>query len=772
MPIRGESVESSCSIFDCERQGYAWGLVKTCLISAMVSIALAAFLITAPHHTVFLSVSSQAPAATRLGVYPSTASRRPRALPASPPSSTQTAVPQLAVDREHRSSPPVSASLQILKAPQAWALLSCGLAVLCWLVNRKRSITRPGCRKMVSDLNPLLMTQATFAVTGHKVVGIDLGTTNSAIAVMEGGNPQVIANSEGAPTTPSVVAYTKGGDLLVGGIARRQAVSNPDNTFGSVKRLMGRQVSELAEEDTRLPYRLMEGADGNVKIWCPALGKELTPEEVSAQVLRKLVRDAQEYLGHEVTKAIITVPAYFNDAQRQATWDAGRVAGLDVLSIINEPTAASLSYGLDKELEATILVFDLGGGTLDVSVLEVGDGLFEVLSTNGDTHLGGDDFDNVIVQWLAKEFKREEGVDLLLDREALQRLTQVAERAKQDLSTQQSTRISLPFIASGVTGPKSIDRELTRDKFNALTSGLLDRCRAPVLQALKDAQLTKDDVDEVLLVGGATRMPAVKELVQALVEQVPTASVNVDEAVALGAAVQGGVLSGSVDDVVLLDVTPLSLGVEVSGGFMSTIIPRNTSLPTSAFEIFSTTTDGQTTVDSKVVQGEREFADDNKLLGTFRLDTIRPAPRGVPQIEVHFQIDTNGILHVTATDKESKERKDIKITDAGTLSDDDVGRMIREAEANAEADALKRNRVEIEQEAKNMVSMTEDQLERFEEFETNVPNDVLDNVTGALVPLKEAIDANSLEGMKVAMENLQFAFAAMQRAVYGQKDLR
>ena len=500
-----------------------------------------------------------------------------------------------------------------------------------------------------------------------KVVGIDLGTTNSCVSVMEGGKPTVIANAEGFRTTPSVVAYTKNQDQLVGQIAKRQAVMNPDNTFYSVKRFIGRRVDEVNEESKEVSYGV-EKAGSNVKVKCPILDKQFAPEEVSAQVLRKLAEDAGKYLGETVSQAAITVPAYFNDSQRQATKDAGKIAGLEVLRIINEPTAAALAYGLDKKSNERILVFDLGGGTFDVSVLEVGDGVFEVLSTAGDTHLGGDDFDKVIVDHLAETFKSNEGIDLRQDKQALQRLTEAAEKAKVELSNATQSEINLPFITATPEGPKHLDLTQTRAKFEELAANLIDRCRIPVEQALKDAKLSASELDEIVMVGGSTRIPAVLDLVKRTTSKDPNQTVNPDEVVAVGAAIQGGVLAGEVKDILLLDVTPLSLGVETLGGVMTKMITRNTTVPTKKTETYSTAVDGQTNVEIHVLQGEREMASDNKSLGTFRLDGIPPAPRGVPQIEVTFDIDANGILSVTAKDKGSGKEQSISITGASTLS--------------------------------------------------------------------------------------------------------
>ncbi|GFR43174.1 hypothetical protein Agub_g4224 [Astrephomene gubernaculifera] len=601
------------------------------------------------------------------------------------------------------------------------------------------------------------------SVRAEKVVGIDLGTTNSAVAAMEGGKPTIITNAEGGRTTPSVVAFTKTGDRLVGQIAKRQAVVNPENTFFSVKRFIGRRMNEVGQEATQVPYKVIEDG-GNVKIKSSNAGKDFAPEEISAQVLRKLVADAAKFLNDKVEKAVITVPAYFNDSQRQATKDAGKIAGLEVLRIINEPTAASLAYGFDKKANETILVFDLGGGTFDVSVLEVGDGVFEVLSTSGDTHLGGDDFDKRIVDFLAEEFRRQEGMDLRKDRQALQRLTEAAEKAKIELSALTQTSINLPFITATADGPKHIDTQLTRAKFEEMCSDLLDRCKVPVQQALRDAKLSISDIQEVILVGGSTRIPAVQDIVRKLSGgKDPNVSVNPDEVVALGAAVQAGVLAGEVSDIVLLDVTPLSLGLETLGGVMTTLIPRNTTLPTSKSETFSTAADGQTSVEINVLQGERQFARDNKSLGTFRLDGIPPAPRGVPQIEVKFDIDANGILSVTATDKGSGKKQDIKITGASTLDKGDVDRMVKEAERFAEEDKKRRESVETKNQAETMIYQTEKQLK---EFEGKVPADVKSKIEGKIADLKSALPSENTESIKAAMNALQTEVMSMGQAMY------
>jgi molecular chaperone DnaK len=597
-----------------------------------------------------------------------------------------------------------------------------------------------------------------------KVVGIDLGTTNSCVAVMEGGKPTVIANAEGFRTTPSVVAYTKNQDQLVGQIAKRQAVMNPDNTFYSVKRFIGRRVDEVNEESKEVSYSV-EKAGSNVKVKCPVLDKQFAPEEVSAQVLRKLAEDAGKYLGETVTQAVITVPAYFNDSQRQATKDAGKIAGLEVLRIINEPTAAALAYGLDKKSNERILVFDLGGGTFDVSVLEVGDGVFEVLSTSGDTHLGGDDFDKVIVDHLADSFKSNEGIDLRQDKQALQRLTEAAEKAKIELSSATQSEINLPFITATPEGPKHLDLTLTRAKFEELASKLIDRCRVPVEQALKDAKLSAGELDEIVMVGGSTRIPAVLELVKRITGKDPNQTVNPDEVVAVGAAIQGGVLAGEVKDILLLDVTPLSLGVETLGGVMTKMIPRNTTVPTKKSETYSTAVDGQTNVEIHVLQGEREMASDNKSLGTFRLDGIPPAPRGVPQIEVTFDIDANGILSVTAKDKGSGKEQSISITGASTLSEQEVENMVKDAEANASADKEKRERIDLKNQAETLVYQAEKQLG---ELGDKVDAGAKAKVEEKRTQLKEATEKEDFDSMKSLLEQLQQELYALGASVYQQ----
>jgi len=597
-----------------------------------------------------------------------------------------------------------------------------------------------------------------------KVVGIDLGTTNSCVSVMEGGKPTVIANAEGFRTTPSVVAYTKNQDQLVGQIAKRQAVMNPDNTFYSVKRFIGRRVDEVNEESKEVSYGV-EKAGSNVKVKCPILDKQFAPEEVSAQVLRKLAEDAGKYLGETVTQAVITVPAYFNDSQRQATKDAGKIAGLEVLRIINEPTAAALAYGLDKKSNERILVFDLGGGTFDVSVLEVGDGVFEVLSTSGDTHLGGDDFDKVIVDHLAETFKSNEGIDLRQDKQALQRLTEAAEKAKIELSSATQSEINLPFITATPEGPKHLDLTLTRAKFEELAAKLIDRCKVPVEQALKDAKLSSSELDEIVMVGGSTRIPSIQELVKRVTGKDPNQTVNPDEVVAVGAAIQGGVLAGEVKDILLLDVTPLSLGGETLGGVMTKMISRNTTVPTKKSETYSTAVDGQTNVEIHVLQGEREMASDNKSLGTFRLDGIPPAPRGVPQIEVTFDIDANGILSVTAKDKGSGKEQSISITGASTLSDSEVDKMVKDAEANASADKEKREKIDLKNQAETLVYQAEKQMG---ELGDKVDADAKAKLEEKRLKLKEAVEKDDYDAMKTLLEELQQELYTVGASVYQQ----
>jgi len=599
-----------------------------------------------------------------------------------------------------------------------------------------------------------------------KTVGIDLGTTNSVIAVMEGGEPVVIPNSEGSRTTPSVVAFTKSGERLVGQLARRQAAVNPENTVYSIKRFMGRKYGEVASERKIVPYEVKPGKDDRVVVQVPNADKEFTPEEISAMILQKLKSDAEAYLGEKVTDAVITVPAYFNDSQRQATKNAGQIAGLNVLRIINEPTAASLAYGLDKKANETILVFDLGGGTFDVSVLDVGDGVFEVKSTNGDTHLGGDDYDRRVVDWLAEEFKKSNGIDLKTDRQALQRLTEAAERAKIELSSRLETTVNLPFITADQTGPKHLEMTLTRAKFESLTADLTERCRGPFLAALKDATLTPQQINEVVLVGGSTRMPVIQQLVKDLLGgKEPHKGVNPDEVVAVGAAIQAGVLKGEVKDILLLDVTPLSLGVETLGGVMTKLIDRNTTIPTSRSQVFSTAADSQTSVEVHVLQGEREMARDNRTLGRFHLDGIPPAPRGMPQIEVTFDLDANGILNVKAQDKGTGREQSVTITASSTLAKDEVERMVKEAEVHASEDRAKREEVELRNQADHMIHQAEKVMKDNEE---KIPADVKAEVTAKLESLKTAAKGSDTAMLRKEMDDFNEALQKIGQHIYQQ----
>jgi molecular chaperone DnaK len=592
-----------------------------------------------------------------------------------------------------------------------------------------------------------------------KTIGIDLGTTNSCMAVMEGSEPKVIENAEGARTTPSVVAFTGGGERLVGAVAKRQAVTNPENTVFSIKRFMGRKEAEVKEEETIVPYRVVSGANGDARVF--AGDKEYSPPEISAMILQKLKQDAEAYLGESVDSAVITVPAYFNDAQRQATKDAGKIAGLDVKRIINEPTAASLAYGLDKEgADQTILVFDLGGGTFDVSVLEIGDGVFEVKSTAGDNHLGGDNWDKAIVDWMTAEFRASQGIDLSQDKMALQRLYEAAEKAKVELSTTQETQISLPFVTADQSGPKHLDMRLSRSKLNELTADLLDRVVGPTKQALEDAGV---DVNHVVLVGGMTRMPAVQEKVKELTGKDPHRGVNPDEVVAVGAAIQAGVLAGDVKDVLLLDVTPLTLGIETKGGVMTKLIERNTTIPTRKSEIFSTAEDNQPSVEIHVLQGEREMATYNKSLGKFQLTGIPPAPRGIPQIEVTFDIDANGILSVSAKDLGTGTEQKIEIKAGSGLSDEEIKRMVSDAESHAEDDRKQRELVEARNNAENAAYQAERQLK---DLEGQLDEAAKSQIEAAIADVRGVLESDDVYEIRSKTEALQQAFHAASEQIY------
>ncbi len=602
-----------------------------------------------------------------------------------------------------------------------------------------------------------------MAVKNEKIIGIDLGTTNSVVAVMEGKEAKVIPNQEGARTTPSVVAFTEKGETLVGEPARRQAVTNPQNTIYSIKRFMGRRHREVESEEKIVPYKIVGGPDDYVKV--EVNGKQFTPPEISAFILRKLKDAAENYLGHKVNKAVITVPAYFNDAQRQATKDAGQIAGLEVARIVNEPTAAALAYGLDKKKDEKVVVFDLGGGTFDVSILEIGDELVEVLSTNGDTHLGGDDFDEVLISHIADEFKKNESIDLRQDPMALQRLREAAEKAKKELSSSQSTDINLPFITADASGAKHLQMSIGRSEFEKLIDPLVERCRQPVVNALKDAGLSASDIDEVILVGGSTRVPLVQQFVKDMFKKDPHQGVNPDEVVAIGAAIQGGIISGDVEDVVLLDVTPLSLGIETEGGVFTKLIERNTNIPTTKTETFSTATDNQTAVTVRVFQGEREMAADNRLLAEFNLDGIPPAPRGVPQIEVTFDIDVNGILSVSAKDKASGKEQRVEIKESGGLSADEIERMQKDAEAHAEEDKQRRKLAEARNVASTVVYQTEKLLK---ENEGKLDASSKSAIEASISKVNEAIKGEDADAITRAVEELNQGVQAFSQHLHQQ----